>query len=151
MRQLVEVAVRALSPGINDPNTAMSVLDRLGAVLCALAGLHLPSGVLLRDDQVALWVPSTSYRNYLDLMFHMIRQNAGGSTPVLIHLLKVLTAVASCETDTGRKRELLRHAELVWSDAQRGVANKADLTDIGEYRDIFVRVIEDGALDVLRH
>jgi len=35
--QLVEVAVRALSPGINDPNTAMAVLDRLGAGLCDLA------------------------------------------------------------------------------------------------------------------
>ena len=34
IRQLVEVAVRALSPGINDPHTAMSVLDRLGASLC---------------------------------------------------------------------------------------------------------------------
>ncbi|WP_245333370.1 DUF2254 domain-containing protein, partial [Bradyrhizobium guangdongense] len=34
VRQLVEVAVRALSPGINDPHTALAVLDRLGAALC---------------------------------------------------------------------------------------------------------------------
>ncbi len=51
MRQLVEVAVRALSPGINDPHTAMSVLDRLGAALCDAAPLHLPTGVTLRDGR----------------------------------------------------------------------------------------------------
>ena len=43
VRQLVEVAVRALSPGINDPHTAMSAADRLGAALCDIAPLHLPN------------------------------------------------------------------------------------------------------------
>ena len=151
VRQLVEVAVRALSPGTNDPNTAMSVLDRLGAVLCSLAGLYLPGGVLLRNDQAALLIPSTSYRIYVDLMFHMIRQNAAGSTAVLIRLLQVLTAVASCEPDSGRRRELRRHAELVWSDAQRDVANPADLVDVGKRRETFLRMIEGSAIDVLLH
>ena len=49
VRQLVEVAVRALSPGINDPHTAISVLDRLGAALCDIVPLYLPTGVWLRD------------------------------------------------------------------------------------------------------
>ena len=51
VRQLVEVAVRALSPGINDPHTAMSILDRLGAALCDAAPLHLTTGVTLRDGR----------------------------------------------------------------------------------------------------
>ena len=44
VRQLVEVAVRALSPGINDPHTAVAVLDRLGAALCSCVPVHL-SGI----------------------------------------------------------------------------------------------------------
>ena len=60
VRQLVEVAVRALSPGINDPHTAISVLDRLGAALCDVAPLHLPSGVSLREGRLALVVPPAS-------------------------------------------------------------------------------------------
>ena len=51
VRQLVEVAVRALSPGINDPHTALAVLDRLGAALCDLVPLHLPTGVAIRGSQ----------------------------------------------------------------------------------------------------
>ena len=41
--QLAEVAIRALSPGVNDPYTAMTCVDWLGASLCELAGRRLPS------------------------------------------------------------------------------------------------------------
>jgi uncharacterized membrane protein len=44
--QLVDIAVRALSPGINDPRTANRILDRLGAALCVLSGKSLPTGAI---------------------------------------------------------------------------------------------------------
>ena len=84
VRQLVEVAVRALSPGINDPHTAMSVLERLGAALCELAPRHLPTGVSERAGRACLVLPSVDYDGLVDAMFHMIRQNAAGSAAVLI-------------------------------------------------------------------
>ena len=68
VRQLVEVAVRALSPGINDPHTAMSVLDRLGAALCDAVSLHLPDGIHRRDGRLALIVPALDYGNLVDAM-----------------------------------------------------------------------------------
>lgn len=131
IRQLVEVAVRALSPSINDPHTAMSVLDRLGAALCDLSGSHLPSGVSTRDDQVVLVVPRVSYDRLVDEMFHMIRQNAGGSAAVLIRMLDVLIATTICEADEGRRDALLRHAGLIWADARRNVGNSDDVLDVG--------------------
>jgi uncharacterized membrane protein len=130
VRQLVEVAVRALSPGINDPHTAMSVLERLGSTLCDIVPLQLPTGVWVRDDRVALVVPSLDYDELVDAMFHMIRQNARGSTAVLLKLLTVLTWVVSCERDLSRIRTLQRHADLVLADAERDVANRADLDDL---------------------
>lgn len=130
VRQLVEVAVRALSPGINDPHTAMSVLDRLGAALCSLSGKLLPNGVYAVHDSVALVVPNPSYASLCDVMFHLIRQNSEGSTVMLIKLVDVLTAVATCETDTERQGELTKHAALVRDDAVRTVANQADRLEI---------------------
>lgn len=73
IRQLVEVAVRALSPGINDPHTAMSVLDKLGAALCNVVPRHLMSGVHVREGRVVLQVPNPDYAGLVDAMFHMIR------------------------------------------------------------------------------
>lgn len=130
VRQLVEVAVRALSPGINDPHTAISVLDRLGAGLCDIVPLYLPNGVTLHDGAPALVTPAIDYDGLVDAMFHMIRQNAHGSVAVLIRLLDVLTAVVSCEKAPERIAALQRHADLVLDDAERELSNPADLSDL---------------------
>jgi uncharacterized membrane protein len=130
VRQLVEVAVRALSPGINDPHTAMSVLDRLGAALCETATVYLPTGVMIRGGRPALIVPSVDYDGLVDAMFHMVRQNAYGSIAVMIRMLEVLTAVVACERDLERVNSLQRHADLVMHDAQRGDPAPADFEDL---------------------
>jgi uncharacterized membrane protein len=129
-RQLVEVAVRALSPGINDPHTAISVLDRLGESLCDIVERRLYGGVYLREGVPALVVPSVDYAGLLDAMFHLIRQNAAGQAAVLIRMLEVLTAVRSCEGDADRRLALQRHADLVQEDAQRANLNPTDLADV---------------------
>ena len=58
VRQLVDIAIRAVSPAINDPTTAVQTLDRLHGILRAIADLPDPSGVYL-DSRVpsAWWCP----------------------------------------------------------------------------------------------
>ena len=150
VRQLVEVAVRALSPGINDPHTAISVLDRLGAALCDAVPLRLRSGVSLRDGRAALVVPAIDYGGLTDAMFHMIRQNAAGSTAVLARLIEVLTAVGGCETEPLRRAELQRHADLALADAERDVKAPSDLDDVRQRHARFGAVLADGPLALLR-
>ncbi|WP_338034036.1 DUF2254 family protein [Lichenicola cladoniae] len=144
VRQLVEVAVRALSPGINDPHTAMSVLDRLGAALCELMGRHLNSGVFLRRDRPVLVVPAITYDGLCDGMFNLIRQNAAGSVAVLIRILEVLISVAGVETIAERLDTLQRHAKLVLDDATRCVANGADLGGLEQRYHAFMNMRRHG-------
>lgn len=150
VRQLVEVAVRALSPGINDPHTAVSVLDRLGAALCALAPLYLPTGVVAVEGRVALVVPGVDYDGLVDAMFHMIRQNGAGSPAILIRLLDVLTAVISCEHNASRQRTLERHADLVLDDAKRQIRSAADFDDISNRYSGFLAMRDAGPLGQMR-
>jgi uncharacterized membrane protein len=130
IRQLVEIAVRALSPGINDPFTAGSVVDHLGDALCRIAPRHLQTGVVLRAGHPVLVHPVTDYDGLCDAMFHMIRQNAAGSVHVLGRMLDVLARVAEVETRTDRTAELARHADLVIAAARRDVADPSDLGDL---------------------
>jgi uncharacterized membrane protein len=146
IRQLVEVAVRALSPGINDPHTAMSVLDRLGATLCDAVPLHLAAGVTLREGRPALVRPRVDYDGLTDSMFHMIRQNAAGSTAVLSRMLEVLTTVSGYERNPARSATLQRHADLVVGDAERDIGTPADLADIHARHRRFRLVRENGPL-----
>ena len=140
VRQLVEIAVRALSPGINDPMTAGSVIDHLGDALCRIAPRHLPTGAVARGGRIVLVHPVTDYDGLTDAMFHMIRQNAAGSVHVLARMLDVLTRVAEVERLTTRLSELGRHADLVLAAARRDVADPSDRADLEERHARFVRV-----------
>ena len=146
IRQLEEVAVRALSPGINDPHTAMSVLVRFGTVLARLAERHLPGGVVLRDGKPAMIRGTISYDGLTDAMFHMIRQNAAGSTAVLATGIDVMIATASVERDPRRLESLKRHADLWMADATRDIANPADLADVEARHASFQLMKRDGPL-----
>ena len=146
VRQLEEVAVRALSPGINDPHTAITVLDRLGAALCDVANVHLPTGVSVREGRVALVIPSFEYDGLTDAMFHMIRQYGSSSPGVLIRMIDVLTAVVACETKPSRVEALQRHADLVIEDAERDVKAPSDLRNVRQRHERFDRVRRIGPI-----
>jgi uncharacterized membrane protein len=139
VRQLVEVAVRALSPGINDPFTAMAVLDRLGAVLCEVAPRHLVGGAVLRGGRAVLRRRRvTDYDGLCDAMFHMIRQYAAAGSPaVLIRLLETLTRVAAVEARPERRAALRRHADLALAAGRAGTRDTAALADLeARHRDL---------------
>ena len=68
INQLVEIAVRALSPGVNDPFTAITCVDRLGSALRRLAERDMPRG--FRNDQkgrLRLVVPTTGFAHVVDV------------------------------------------------------------------------------------
>jgi uncharacterized membrane protein len=144
VRQLVEVAVRALSPGINDPHTAISVVERFGAALCGLVDRHLPTGRVLREGRLVVERPTTEYGGLCDLMFHMIRQNAQGMVSVLIRMIEVLTMVASCERAPDRLAMLERHGALVLADGLRTIGNRNDLDDLRDRHAKLARMLRDG-------
>lgn len=151
VRQLVEVAVRALSPGINDPHTAMSAIDRLGAALCELVPRHLPSGISCRDGRPVMFVPHVQYEGLLNVMFHMIRQNASANAAVLIRILEVLTAVVGVERDPARLTCLEVHAGLVAGDARRNLSTPADLRDVDRRHEAFLVMLREGPPGPLGH
>ncbi|NEU12728.1 DUF2254 domain-containing protein [Methylobacterium sp. BTF04] len=145
IRQLSEIAVRALSPGINDPFTAASVLDHLGDVLCRIAPRHLPTGAVDRDGRIVLVQSVTDYDGLCDAMFHMIRQNAAGSVHVLVRMLDVLAQVAAVERRVDRVAELRRHADLVLATARQDVSEMAGLADLEERYRRFGAIASAGA------
>lgn len=127
VRQLVEIALRALSPGINDPFTAIAVLDRLGAALCEIAPRRLSEPTVERGGRVVLYREVTDYAGLCDAMFHTIRQSAAAAPAVLIRLMETIGRVIAVETDVKRRAQLLRHAELTLSAGRLGIELPADI------------------------
>jgi uncharacterized membrane protein len=112
--QLVEIAVRALSPGINDPITAITCIDWLGASICQLADRKMPSSHRY-DQQNRLRIISEpfTFEGMVDAAFNLIRQNSQSVAMVSIHLLETIATVAA-QTDQQYHRAVLsRHAAMV--------------------------------------
>ena len=112
--QLVEVAVRALSTGINDPFTAMNCVDRISSLLCRLSGRSFPAAERFDDDgNLRVVADTSSFGGFVDSGFNQIRRNAGRSLAVLIRMLEALEDIGA-QVSTDEQRQVLeQHAILV--------------------------------------
>lgn len=129
--QLVEVAVRALSPGINDPFTALQCLDWLGVALCRLAGRVLPSPYRYDDTgKLRVIADPTTFPGVVDAAFHQIRQYSRTSVAVTIRLLETLARVAACVERAEDRAALQRHAILIEAGSREASHQEADQQDI---------------------
>jgi uncharacterized membrane protein len=114
VHQLVEIAVRALSPGINDPFTAMTCVDRLAGVLGEIADRPARSPVLADDaGGVRVYLDPVDFPGVLDAAFDQIRQCATAMPAVSIRLLEALTRIAGVTADPGRRDALRAQARLI--------------------------------------
>lgn len=128
--QLVEVAVRALSPGVNDPFTAINCVDRLGAALCALADRVIPSPYRYDDDGVLRVITDTStIQGIVDASFDQVRQAARKDASVTIRLLETIAAVARQTNDPRFRTALHDQANAIHRGSQEELADQADRED----------------------
>lgn len=116
VNQLVEIAVRALSPGINDPFTAMTCVDRLGSALCRLAQQDMPSPYRYdNQDQLRIITPVFTFPDITDAAFNQIRQYSRSSAAVTIRLLETLAEIAKSAYRPEDCHALLKHANMIVS------------------------------------
>jgi uncharacterized membrane protein len=94
--ELVEIAARALSPGVNDPMTAVTCLDWLGAGGTEFATRELPGAVRLDKEGTPRLITSPDdFGYFVDRSFGRLRQYAARDTIAALHLLRVLGEVAA--------------------------------------------------------
>ena len=129
--QLVEIAIRALSPAVNDTFTALTCIDWLGASLSRIAADWDPDPVR-RDGQglVRLITAPVSYERLVERAYEKIRQAAAGMPAVLIRQLDALTQIAHSTRRPERLPVLLGQAEMIWRLAESTVPEPADLAAV---------------------
>lgn len=133
VNQLVEIAVRALSPGINDPFTAIRCIDQLSVGLCLLARREMPEPHRYdQDKNLRLIVEPVRFSDLVDTAFNLIRQNATSSVAVSARMLEAIAVVASCTNRAEDRAALRRHADMIERGNQEGVSEELDLQDLKE-------------------
>ena len=133
IHQMVEIAVRALSPGVNDPYTAITCVDNLTATMCYLAKVKFPSKYRIDDKNELRVIANTlDFEGVLDAAFNQIRQFSAGSTAVIIRLMEVLLIIHKFATKESYKKAIMKHVKMTLSVGKESIKEKNDLEDLIE-------------------
>ncbi|MGZ4286628.1 MAG: DUF2254 domain-containing protein [Solirubrobacteraceae bacterium] len=129
--QLVEIAIRALSPAVNDTFTALTCIDWLGESLCKVTTLWLPLRVH-RDSHgyVRVITAHVSYARLIERAFEKIRQAGREMPAVFIRQLEALSKIAQHTTTEEQRALLLEQAGLILEASEQSVSQAADRADV---------------------
>lgn len=144
IRQLVDVACKALSPAVNDPYTAVQAVDHLAVIFHELAQYPLgPQAACDAAGRVVVSVPSRHFGEYLATMCGLVRRYGSHEPTVCAALLALLdSCVRVVRDDAERLANLAAQARLVLADAERDIAQDEDV--------VAVRVAAQGLLRAIR-
>ncbi len=137
IRQLVDIGARALSPGVNDPTTAVEAIQHLSRVLRGLAHRDVGTLVRARDGSTVMF-PRPSFDDHLDLAVNQLLHYGAGDAEVLRALVQLVRDVGEDVGSTARRDQLAAHLD--------------QLEAVIEERDLSPREREpvDNAVDVAR-
>jgi uncharacterized membrane protein len=130
IRQLVDIALKALSPSTNDATTAVMSLQRLAAVLVRLARRRIENPLREVDGELRVIARGPSFEILVDQALNQIRQSAERHPAVLLRMLWVLDTVGRETQGQGRRRVLRRHVEAILEAAQRSVEAPHDRAEL---------------------
>lgn len=143
INQLVEIALRAISPGINDPFTAIRCIDQLSAGLSRLAQRDFPSPYRYDDNNnLRVIAHPVTFASLIDDAFNQIRQYGRSDVAVSIRLLEAIATIASQTNNKKDRAVLLRHANTIKQSSQEAVFVESDRKDIEERYLAAVKALE---------
>jgi uncharacterized membrane protein len=108
LQQLVDVALRAQSPGVNDPATACMCIDQLSGLLAQLGGRRLPGPMRMHQGKLQLVVRTPDFAAWLRLSLLPIALHARGDVSVLSRLVSAMELLAGKVQPWPARREALR-------------------------------------------
>jgi uncharacterized membrane protein len=132
IRQLVDVAVKALSPAVNDPYTAVQAIHHMTVIFGEMASR--PLGPRVARDPVGpavVVVPSRVFGQYLAKMCGLVRRYGSSEPNVMTALLRLMDHCARiARTDRARLDAISEQARLVLDDGLRDIAQPADAAQV---------------------
>jgi uncharacterized membrane protein len=126
IRQLVDITLKALSPGVNDTTTAVMCVDYLASILVRLASRPIATARRLDQGELRVIARGPSFESLLAEAFDQIRQNAEGNVAVLTRQVQALEIIAGQTANVRRRQALRQQAELIAAVAERTITSPYD-------------------------
>jgi uncharacterized membrane protein len=122
----VDMALRALSPGINDTTTAVMCVEYLTAILARLASREIPSSRRYEDGELRVISIGQTFASLVAESFDDIRGSAEGNVAIQLQMLSALQTIASLTDSPSRRQVLREQMECIAELAGRSIESPHD-------------------------
>lgn len=138
LRQIVDIALKALSPAINDSTTGVTCIDYLTAILAELAARPTcPAFIFDQNGALRVVVNQQKFEDFFDLAFNQIRQSAGGNIAVILRLLTAIEVLSAVNkklpfaAEQAERHELFREkTQMLEELARETIHTEKDLQSV---------------------
>lgn len=128
IRQIVDISIKAISPAVNDPTTAINCIDHLGVILATLVTRKTPD--LDRVDasgKLRIIVHERSFHDYARLAFDQLRHYGAGDPVIVIRLLDTIKQVAAITSNPAYREVLQRQVENIAAASEHDLVDKYEI------------------------
>ncbi|MBU4046788.1 MAG: DUF2254 domain-containing protein [Gammaproteobacteria bacterium] len=126
IRQIVDVALKALSPGINDTTTAVMCVDYLTTILARIAPRQIPASHHYEDGELRVIAKDLSFESLLGESFDQIRRNAKGNVAIMSRMLDAFQTLAGLTAGPQRLRVIREQVQWIAELAERTIESAHD-------------------------
>jgi uncharacterized membrane protein len=132
INQLVEIALRAISPAVNDPFTAIRCIDQLSAGLSHLVQRNFPSSYRYDNNKLRVIAEGVKFAGLTDAAFNQIRQYGRSDVAVTIRLLEAIALIATYTNNFKYQAVLRHHADMILQNSRQELSQEQDRKDVEE-------------------
>ena len=134
--QLMEVAARALSPGVNDPITAKTCIDWLQSALIRLSNRGDPESFRFDEhEHLRLIATPATFRDFCSNTFDQLRPYVAPDRNVAIHMMQMIVNVFESTNDVQHKKLLRKHADELLEASKAAGLSSVDMPHLRELCD----------------
>ncbi len=126
IRQIVDVALKALSPGVNDTSTAVMCVDYLTAILAQLANRKFPASHRYEGGELCVITVAPTFEGLLVEALDQIRGSAVGNADIMSRMLDALDNLATLTTSPRRLGAIQEQMQLIAEVAGRTIESRHD-------------------------
>lgn len=131
--QIAEIAIRALSPSINNPYTAIICIDYLTECIICLSKSSLHNGIFFNNEEKSgVLVSYFSYKGIIDITFDRLRQQAVGDLSVTIKILQSVSNIIDISHNEEINTALIEQARILYTEQRHKIENTKDANDLKE-------------------
>jgi len=122
IRQIVDIALKALSPGVNDTTTAIGCIDNLGDIVAEIARWQMPAKVRSKDGVPRVITLAPDFQEYVETAFDQIRISGKANFAIFVRLIATISFIAEYTTNETHLAALRRQIELIGEIAEQTLA-----------------------------